>query len=359
MDSERFNKIFINPRLDKSINGFFKIDYAQNNTSFYMTDFNLKKLIKSIYDNLNSATIQFNWVDNLNYPISVEFYNKVVILQNNFFGRYNYFNVIETSIFLISYNAIKFFSENEIMLRIVIKESLFENRDKEDLKLVEKKISLLRKHNIAFDVKIVCEDCEEKFAETIYEFLKNNEIYWSSLCYHACNCENTVNPEKYGDFLCKIFDIWYSDFEIDIPSNNIFIDLFDSILYFCMNGVQTLCKFKTQCESRIFIDAEGNVYPCNYFRNEKDLIGNLLSGNLFLIINSNKLKEFRQRKSNISYQCKLCKWKRICNGGCPKARIRNSADKERTYLCDAYKQFFEYTYERFFKITELFKSQKF
>jgi len=198
---------------------------------------------------------------------------------------------------------------------------------------------------------------EEKFAETIYNFLKNHKIYWSSLCYHVCDCENTVNPKKYGDFLCKIFDIWYSDLKFDIPSNNIFIDLFDSILYFCMNGVQTMCKFKSQCKSKIFIDSDGGVYSCSYFRSEKDLIGNLLSGNLFLMLNSNKMKEFRQRKCNVSYQCKLCKWKGICNGGCPKARIKDSADKERTYLCNAYKQFFEYTYKRFFKISESFKSQ--
>jgi len=357
MNNGSFSKISINPRVNKGTNKFPKIGYTQNNNSLYMTDFVLKKLIQSIYNNLNSAIIQFDWLDNLNNSINIEFYNKVITLQNNYFGKFNYFNIIETSIFLINYDLIKFFSENEVMLRIAIEESFFKSQNKKDLKLVEEKISLLKKYNIAFDVKIVCEDCEEKFAETIYNFLKNHKIYWSSLCYHVCDCENTVNPKKYGDFLCKIFDIWYSDLKFDIPSNNIFIDLFDSILYFCMNGVQTMCKFKSQCKSKIFIDSDGGVYSCSYFRSEKDLIGNLLSGNLFLMLNSNKMKEFRQRKCNVSYQCKLCKWKGICNGGCPKARIKDSADKERTYLCNAYKQFFEYTYKRFFKISESFKSQ--
>ncbi len=194
------------------------------------------------------------------------------------------------------------------------------------------------------------------FPEEIYNFIKSMGIrYIQFIPIIERGLENnkltsfSVSPKKYGDFLNKIFDMWYEDFKKGTP---ISIRFFVSLLLKLMGKESVDCELQKECGSYLVVEYNGNVYSCDFFVDQKHFLGNIHEDKLIDLLNSEKQISFGKNKTMLNKKCFECKWLEFCYGGCPKNRRNLSDPSSLNILCPAYKKFFEHSFERLKNVAE-------
>ncbi len=192
----------------------------------------------------------------------------------------------------------------------------------------------------------VITDYSVRFPEEIYQFLK--VLGFSFMQFIPCMETCSVNPkeaapfsvkaDEYGDFLCKIFDLWRADFVQGKPVTS--IRFFESLLHSYAGLVPTECTLLSQCGSYVVVEHNGDVYSCDFFVDPEWKLGNIRQDNLISLLNSEKQRKFGMMKQDLSSDCHKCDWLFPCQGGCVKDRIRGPHDTNVNHFCLAYRKFF-------------------
>jgi len=82
-------------------------------------------------------------------------------------------------------------------------------------------------------------------------------------------------------------------------------------------GHAKICEFSRDClKGKIFIENNGDVYPCCCLRHKELYLGNILRDPLDKILNCPTLNRLRKRYEFIKKDCKGCVYLDICSGGC-------------------------------------------
>lgn len=76
------------------------------------------------------------------------------------------------------------------------------------------------------------------------------------------------------------------------------------------------------------IAADGTVYPCHMLHNPKLAMGNVFTGSIREILNSEVSHSFRELNSENFFGCEGCRYGRICGGGCRARSLFASGDLE-------------------------------
>ena len=153
----------------------------------------------------------------------------------------------------------------------------------------------------------------------------------------------SVSAEKYGNFLCRIFDLWMSDFVEGRQTTS--IRFFESLLYSYKGLAPPDCTLSPECGSYLVIEHDGDVFVCDFFVEKRWRLGNLRETNLDDFLKSEMLLEFKRLKQNLPYECLVCRWLKHCYGGCTRYRIRDPHEKSCNRFCNAFKTFFSHADE--------------
>jgi len=148
----------------------------------------------------------------------------------------------------------------------------------------------------------------------------------------------SVKPADYGDFLCKIYDVW-----VRRDVGRTFVQLFDVALCAWAGVPAPLCVFREKCGSALAIEHNGDVFSCDHFVYPKFRLGNVLHDSLARLADVPAQKNFGALKSAaLPRVCRKCGVRFACNGECPKHRFLYAPDGEPglNYFCAAYKKFF-------------------
>lgn len=148
----------------------------------------------------------------------------------------------------------------------------------------------------------------------------------------------SVKPADYGEFLCKIYDVW-----VRRDVGKTFVQLFDVALCAWAGVPAPLCVFREKCGSALAIEHDGSVFSCDHFVYPKYRLGNVLTDSLAALADAPAQKNFGELKSAaLPRVCRKCGVRFACNGECPKHRFLHAPDGEPglNYFCAAYKKFF-------------------
>lgn len=148
----------------------------------------------------------------------------------------------------------------------------------------------------------------------------------------------SVSGRKYGDFLIQVFNEW-----ILADVGKVFVQIFDTALAAWCGSNPGLCIFEKTCGKALALEHNGDLYCCDHYVEPRYLLGNFMNEDLASLVNSPKQIQFGQGKlEGLPRYCIECEVRFICNGECPKNRIRKTPDGEGglNYLCEGYKAFF-------------------
>ena len=153
----------------------------------------------------------------------------------------------------------------------------------------------------------------------------------------------SVTPDKWGEFLCSIFDEWYKR-----DTRTISVRLFDSILTMMVEHHANVCAMSQDCRQYFLVEHNGDVYPCDFFMLPEWRLGNINNGEWADFTKSDLYAKFGERKRQWNAKCADCEFLRFCAGCCPKNRPGHGVDPAAlSALCEGWKIFFEHTLERF------------
>lgn len=344
---------------------------------FRMSDEVLEAFIHKYISSQEISEIQFVWQGGEPTLIGLEFFEKVISLQEKYACGKKIVNSIQTNGVLLNDEWCRFLKENNFLVGLSIDgpEEFHDNyrvdkSGKPTLSKVINSLKLLKEHEVPFNVLVCVTRESSKEPLKIYNFLKkqgikfiqftpivermpsNDDVAIKCGLKHATPdsihyedqeklvTDFSVKSGEYGEFLIKIFDEWVRK---DVGS--IYVMNFEWALEAWLGLPATVCIFSKQCGRALAIEHNGDIYSCDHYVYPEYYLGNILDGNPKELIELKKQKFFGQSKENsLPDTCKDCEVKFACNGECPRHRFVRTHDNKTglSYLCADYKKFFRY-----------------
>lgn len=311
------------------------------------------------YLTISPEEASFCWQGGEPMLAEIDFFKKVIELQIKHGSPGQVIgNVLQTNGLLIDEEWAKFFKEYNFFLGVSLDgpEELHDPyRGKGTFKKVMEALNILRTYGMEFNILSVVSDLTVQEPDKLFDFFLSQKlchlqfIPCVEMDYRTGEMTSfSVKPDEYGKFLCRLFDRWYNEGMMDIS-----IRLFDNILMAYLGQEPEICEFKKKCGCYVVLEYNGDIYPCDFFVEKKWCLGNLMETSLEEIITNDKASRFSLLKS-VHRECLECPWNFICNYGCPRYR---ESEEGKSYLCKAYRLFFEYSQGSFESLAKKSKEQ--
>lgn len=162
--------------------------------------------------------------------------------------------------------------------------------------------------------------------------------------------EYSLLPKDYGNFLITLFRLWYRDYKKGCQP---FIRQFDNYVSMLAGYPPESCEQRGVCGIQNVVEADGSVYPCDFYALDDYCLGNLNQISMSRIQKKREEIGFIERSMNHSEECRACKWFQICRGGCYRSR---EGEKD-NYFCEGYQMFFEACYPQLEDIVKDIKAR--
>lgn len=297
----------------------------------------------------------------------LDFYKKLMELQKKYASpKVVISNAIQTNGWVIDREWAEFFAKNHFLVGL----SLDGNRETHDafrhsvegkgtFQRVMEAAKYLNEAGAEFNLLTVVNRRTARHIQSIYNFFKEQGFYWQQ--YIPCleplgeplgDRPFSLTPKAYGDFLKTLFDLWYQDMVKAYGSGNgkssvqpISIRQFDNYVGMLAGIPPEQCGMSGACGYQNVVEADGSVYPCDFYVLDPYSLGNLSPGR-------DSFEEIYQRRREMGFlenshskdpECKVCRWFPLCRGGCKRHR---EPDLIKNYFCSSYKAFFTHSIGR-------------
>lgn len=215
---------------------------------------------------------------------------------------------------------------------------------------------LLDRYGVEYNILTVVTEAVAQNVEAVYGFYK--KMGWKYQQYIACMepmgkddaSVYALSAPLYGQFLVKLFRLWYSDWE---KGERIYIREFENYIQKLMGMAPEACAHAGVCSREYAVEADGSVYPCDFYMLDEYYLGNFNCDRLPVIDEKRKEILFLEESEKISETCVRCKYFSLCRSGC--RRNRRHEEETDTYInrfCQGFRLFFDNCAEDMKKISE-------
>lgn len=295
----------------------------------------------------------------------LDFYRRLVAMQRAHNTRgLRVYNTIQTNGYLIDREWADFLARERFLTGL----SLDGGKDVHDLYRVDARgegtfarvmraAQTLAAAGAEFNILTVVTAQTARSIGKIYGFFKRNHFRYQQ--YIACldpigavrgGMPYSLTPKLYGEFLCKLFDLWYADF---MRGEYVSIRWFDDLVHMCKGRAPQSCGMRGVCGPQIVIEADGGVYPCDFY---------VLDGLRLGTVGENTLEEMEQRRTALAFieqsrpveeKCRACRWYPLCRGGCRRDREQPDGSIGLNYFCESYEAFFAHCADRLMQVSRM------
>lgn len=335
-----------------------------------MEDETLERYVQAYIEAQPGDEVHFAWQGGEPTLLGVEFFERVVELEQKYACGKQVHNALQTNGTLLDDRWGAFFAENKFLIGL----SIDGPRELHDCYRVDKGqaptfdrvmrgIDVLKGHKVEFNTLTVVNRRNSEKPLEVYQFLKeigSGFIQFIPVVEReaeradahglvliqprdvqaATVTEWSVRPRAYGEFLARIFDEWVKQ---DV--GRVFVQQFDVALESWMGMDASLCVFRRTCGSALAMEHTGDVYSCDHYVYPEHRLGNVMETPLAEMVKSEQQQRFgKDKESSLPGMCRACDVRFACNGECPKHRFATTPDGEPglNYLCEGYKHFFHH-----------------
>lgn len=179
---------------------------------------------------------------------------------------------------------------------------------------------LFDKYNIDYNVLCVLTEQLANHPEKVYNFFKNQRVQF--LQFIPCMDELTniddrsqyaLTPEHFANFYRTLFRLWLNDVQKGHYQS---IKLFDDINNQLIYGRITACGLNGKCSVHYVIEADGSVYPCDFYALDKFRMGYIQQETLRELFSKPLPHAWLTQTRELPQFCANCPFKEMCCGGC-------------------------------------------
>ncbi len=258
----------------------------------------------------------------------------------------------------------EFFAENRFLVGVSVDGiEAVHNRyrhgpgEKETFAQVLDGIRMLEEHNADFNILTVVHREVAEHIREIYPFYRQHG--WDYMQFITCldplgeprgGITWSLTPETYGMFLTELFDLWYADWQ---KGNAPYIRQFENYVGILLGHTPESCEQRGICSLQYVVEADGSVYPCDFYVLDEWKLGNFNEERLESINERFAKTGFLARSYRLPEKCAACPWKTLCRGGCCRSRMtEEEPDTGLNYFCEGYRRFFESCADRLKHVAE-------
>lgn len=318
-----------------------------------MSEKTLKNVIRKTMMNAEGM-VSYAWQGGEPTLRGLTFFEKAVEYQKHYNRRnLRVQNALQTNGLMIDEEWCRFLAENHFLVGVSVDGTQethdsyrHDKKGRETYERIRKTIRLLDQYKVEYNIlTVVNKKTAEKIPEIYREYRKNG---WNFQQYIACldpleeehgKKTYALTPEAYGTFLIRLFDLWYADYQKGVQP---YIRRFENYIGILLGYAPESCEQRGKCGIQYTVEADGSVYPCDFYVLDKYCLGNF---------NTDKMAEFDQKREKIGFvkellqltkYCKNCKYVRLCKDGCRRHwDVNPESGAHENYFCESYKMFFE------------------
>ncbi len=283
------------------------------------------------------------------------FFQKVVEYQNQYNkNKIQVHNALQTNGLLIDEDWCRFLKENHFLVGVSLdgtKEihDTYRHTRKEGgptFDLVCSAIRLMESYGVDFNILTVVNQAAAENIQEIYSFYRQKK--WNYQQYIACldpldephgQNEYSLAPEQYWQFLIRLFRLWYKDWK---KGRQPYIRQFENYIGILLGHFPEACDQRGTCSIQNVVEADGSVYPCDFYMLNDYCLGNFNENRLDEIDARRKEIGFLERSLKLDPDCKHCAYYRLCRGGCQRNRDwAPEIQAYQNYFCQSYRMFFD------------------
>lgn len=264
---------------------------------------------------------------------------------------------IQTNGTLIDDEWARFFAENGFLVGVSLDgprkyhDSLRrDTRRKGTFDRVMKGLDALRRNGADFNILTVVTERTARNIEEIYRFFMDNGFVYQQ--YIPCldpveastRGSRSLSSPLYARFLKKLFDVWYEDRK---AGKLVYNRYFENLAGLMLGLVPESCNMRGICSRQYAIEADGGVYPCDFYMMDDYKLGNICANSLEEIDARRLELGFIERSRELPGKCRSCRWYSLCHGGCYRERtLSGGGTVPLNRYCDALRDFFAYAAPR-------------
>lgn len=284
----------------------------------------------------------------------LDFYRKAVEYQKQYNHRgIQIINAFQTNGSLLNEAWCEFFSQNRFLVGVSVdgieethnacRHTLMGGRTYEK---VVAGIKQLNDYKVDFNILTVV---NRKTVNRITEIYRDyRQRGWRYQQYILCldplysqrgESPYSVSPEAYGYFLIQLFRLWYQDWQ---AGNQPYIRQFENLVGMVMGYPPEACEQLGTCGIQYVVEADGSVFPCDFYALDPYQIGNFNQDRLRQIDDLRDQIRFVDLSRQLPPECLTCEYYKLCRCGCRRQRDEDPAGHTyRFYYCESFKMFFK------------------
>ncbi len=326
----------------------------------FMTDKTLETIVKKAYL-ANPLAVSFVFQGGEPLLCGISFYEKFI----TFVKKYNLSNLpttyaLQTNGTLITTQFASFFKANNFLIGISLDgyEQIHNyyrvmNDTSNAFKKTLAGLAILKEYQVDYNLLTVITNETANNVEKTYHFLKTLGTDYLQFipCIDSFDSQvkgQYLSNEAYLKFLKELFDLWYLDYK---NKKIISIRYFDDILKIIIGYYPESCTLQGKCINQNVIEADGSVYPCDFYVIDQWKTGNITKETFTELDNSKNAIKFIASSMEENEDCMKCKYYQLCRGGCRRNKeLLNGETATKTRFCETIYAFFDYSIQRFIEI---------
>lgn len=346
-----------------------KADFFNQTKVHRMSDHVLEEMIRQLMQQ-SGPEVSMTWQGGEPTLMGLDFYKKAVAFQQQYGNGKTVGNGFQTNGVLINEAWADFLAQYQFLVglsldgpRHIHDKYRRDNGGNGTWKKVDKAAKLLLSKGVATNAMVCLNDYSVNYPEEIYNYHKNLGLSFMQFIPIVETDKNdptkaapfSITAEQYGEFLCRMFDLWQKDFQQGMPTTS--VRHFESVFHRYVGLPAPECTMMRECGVYLVVEHDGSCYCCDFFVEEDKYLGNITQGQTLLaMLNSGRQHRFGQAKADLNDTCKACPWLPYCYGGCPKDRIKDPRDNNHCRWCKSYLMFFEHADARMKQLAAQWKA---
>ena len=290
----------------------------------------------------------------------LDFFRKSIVFQEKYnVNKVRIYNSLQTNGYALDEEWCRFFAENRFLIGLSV-DGIKATHDAyrkgyagEDtyLRILEA-ARLLKQYHVEFNVLTVVNGRTAPKIRRIYEQYAKLDFRYQQyitcldpLGEEAGEQEYSLTPKTYGQFLIDLFELW----DIDLrKGQQPYIRQFENWIGILTGRQPEACDQRGVCNVQNIVEADGSVYPCDFYVLDEYRLGTLKEDTFEEIYQKRLESGFLENSRNHDEGCQKCRYFSLCRGGCRRQREAFGIAQEgaRNILCEGYKMFFDKCYER-------------
>lgn len=212
----------------------------------------------------------------------------------------------------------------------------------------------LRAHGVEFNVLTVVSAASVTDAAKLHHFFQKHRLPYRQYIPLIAPSDRkepyALTAERYGRFLCQLFDLWYRDIRAGVYTYD---RTFSNWIGMLRGQPPECCGMAGVCTPQLVIEADGSVYPCDFYATDAYRAGNVWDKPLGELWEQMAAGDFVSPSATPDPKCLACPYFALCRGGCRRYREQRGGTMGPHVLCEGYRLFFAYALPR---LTELARS---